>query len=124
MTSLHSPNPDFDTTGAAPAQVSTSAPVAERAQPVFRWLRRQPLRRNSTDRWLGGVCSAVAGQLGVSASVVRVIVAGLALFAGTGVGIYLLAWVLLPNQDGRILAEDWLRTDGGGTDGEAPGSRA
>jgi phage shock protein PspC (stress-responsive transcriptional regulator) len=117
MTSTNVPNPDFDTTGAASTEVTPAVPVAERGEPVFRWLRRQPLRRSSSDRWLGGVCSALAQQLGVSATVIRAVVAGLALLAGTGVAAYLLAWLLLPNEDGRILAEDLLRT---GTDAKGP----
>jgi phage shock protein PspC (stress-responsive transcriptional regulator) len=115
MTSTNVPNPDFDTTGAASTEVTPAAPPAERAEPVFRWLRRQPLRRSRSDRWLGGVCSGLAQQLGVSATVVRVVVAVLALVAGSGVAAYLLAWLLLPNEDGRILAEDLLRTGTGAT---------
>lgn len=115
MTSTDVPNPDFDTTGAASSEVTPTTSPAERAQPVFRWLRRQPLRRSSSDRWLGGVCGALAQQLGVSATVVRAVVTVLALVAGSGVAAYVLAWLLLPNEDGRILAEDLLRKGTGAT---------
>lgn len=115
MTSLHIPNPDLDTTGAAsrPTSAPTTVPGAEHAERLFAWLRRQPIRRNSADRWFGGVCSSVAEYLGVSVNVTRIVTAALTLLAGTGVAAYLFAWLLLPNRDGRILAEEALRTGRG-----------
>ncbi|WP_347350684.1 PspC domain-containing protein [Intrasporangium sp.] len=110
MTSNPVPNPNFDSTGAAGHEPTTSR-TADR---FFAWLRRQPMRRDSTDRWVGGVCSAVAARLGVSATAVRVVTVVLALLAGFGVLAYLTAWLLLPDRADRILGEEALRTGRGG----------
>ncbi|MDN5796496.1 MAG: PspC domain-containing protein [Intrasporangium sp.] len=110
MTSNPAPNPNLDSTGAAEHR-PPSSPSTDR---FFAWLRRQPVRRDTTDRWFGGVCSAVATQLRVSPTAVRIGTVVLALFAGFGVLAYLTAWLLLPSREGRILAEDALRTGRGG----------
>jgi phage shock protein PspC (stress-responsive transcriptional regulator) len=111
MTSNPAPNPNVDSTGAAAGR---ELPFAAPTGRLFAWLRRQPVRRDTTDRWFGGVCSTIAAQLRVSATAVRVSAVVLALFAGLGVLAYLLAWLLLPNREGRILAEEALRTGRGG----------
>lgn len=111
MTTNPAPNPHLDSTGAAAGHQPPSTPGTER---FFAWLRRQPIRRDTTDRWFGGVCSGIAAQLRVSPAVVRITTVVLALFFGVGVLAYLTAWLLLPGREGRILAEDALRTGRGG----------
>lgn len=56
------------------------------------------LRRSRSDRWLGGVCAGVARLLGVESWLMRLIVVVLALFGGTGILIYLLLWIFVPNE--------------------------
>lgn len=56
-----------------------------------------------------GVCRAVAGRVGVDPLIVRIgIVVSAALF-GLGVLLYGICWLLLPEPDGRIHAEQLLR---------------
>ncbi|HKX40773.1 MAG TPA: PspC domain-containing protein [Burkholderiaceae bacterium] len=57
------------------------------------------LRRSRDDRWLGGVCGGLAGVTGVVAWVWRLVFALLVLCGGTGVLVYLLLWIFVPQED-------------------------
>ena len=59
-------------------------------------LRR--LRRSRSERVLGGVCGGLARTIGIDPLVVRVAVVALTLAGGTGVLLYVLAWLLLPEE--------------------------
>lgn len=53
--------------------------------------------RSSTDRVIAGVCGGIGARLGIDATIVRIAFVALAL-AWVGVPLYLLGWVLLPQQ--------------------------
>jgi phage shock protein C len=57
-----------------------------------------PLRRSRNDRWIAGVCGGVAVITGVESWVWRLILAVLALFGGTGVLLYILLWMFVPDE--------------------------
>lgn len=76
-------------------------------------LRRSPLRRDSSAGMIGGVCAGIARQLGVSPAVVRIAAVALALFFGSGVAAYLIAWALLPDDSGQTHVEQGVK--GGST---------
>lgn len=63
--------------------------------------QRPPLRRSSTDRVIGGVCGGLAHTLGVDPVIVRVITAVLAILGGAGIAAYIIAWILIPNDQGE-----------------------
>lgn len=63
--------------------------------------RLASLRRSRSDRVFTGVCGGVARGLGLDPLFVRVLVAVLALVGGAGVALYVLGWLLLPEDDGR-----------------------
>ncbi len=67
------------------------------------------LRRSADDRMLAGVAGGIARYLGTDVTLVRVIVAALALFTGAGVALYIAAWLLIP-EDGedQPLAAAWI----------------
>ncbi len=46
-----------------------------------------------------GVCGGVADYLGIDSNVVRLIWAGVSLFAGSGIVLYIIAAVILPKAD-------------------------
>jgi phage shock protein PspC (stress-responsive transcriptional regulator) len=71
---------------------------------MFSTLRGFGLRRNTDDRWLAGVCSGIADRMGID----------LLFVGGIGGLAYLVAWALLPDQNGKILAEEALHGDGWG----------
>ncbi|AWI30625.1 PspC domain-containing protein [Streptomyces tirandamycinicus] len=57
----------------------------------------RPLRR-SGGRMIGGVCAALAGRFGISATTVRVIFLVSCLLPGPQFLIYLALWLLLPAE--------------------------
>ena len=57
------------------------------------------LRRSRDDRWLGGVCGGIALMTGVAAWVWRVLFVLLAVCGGTGVLLYLLLWIFVPQEE-------------------------
>lgn len=69
----------------------------------FDFLRRSPIRRDRG--WLGGICAGLAHRFGWDVAVVRIAVLLSFLLPFIGVGTYLVAWLLLPRYDGRILLE-------------------
>jgi phage shock protein PspC (stress-responsive transcriptional regulator) len=71
-----------------------SEPAAE--IPVLAAINR--LRRSRSDRWIGGVCGGVAALTGVESWIWRLILAALALLGGTGVLLYLLLWIFVPED--------------------------
>jgi signal transduction histidine kinase len=79
-------------------------------------LRR--LSRSRTDRLLGGVCGGLGRAIGIDPLVVRVALVALTVAGGTGALIYVLAWLLVP-EDGtdRSLARAAV-TDRGTSLGE------
>jgi phage shock protein C len=56
------------------------------------------LRRSRGDRWIGGVCGGIAVVTGVESWIWRLILALLALFGGTGVLLYVLLWIFVPEE--------------------------
>jgi phage shock protein PspC (stress-responsive transcriptional regulator) len=78
-------------------------------------LATRQLRRSATDKMLGGVAGGIARYLDVNVTLVRIVVAVLALTTGLGLALYVAAWLLVP-EDGmdKSIAETWIasrRTD-------------
>jgi phage shock protein PspC (stress-responsive transcriptional regulator) len=67
------------------------------------------LRRSADDRMLGGVAGGIARYLDADVTLVRVIIAALALLNGVGLALYIGAWLLIP-EDGedQSLAAAWI----------------
>ena len=56
------------------------------------------LRRSRSDRWIAGICGGVAAITGVESWIWRLVLAALAFFGGTGVLLYLLLWIFVPEE--------------------------
>ncbi len=56
------------------------------------------LYRSESDRILGGVCGGIAEIYDLDPSLVRLVAALLVLSAGSGLLIYLLAWIIIPTE--------------------------
>ncbi len=54
------------------------------------------LTKSATGRKVAGVCSGLAHYFDTDPTLVRLVFAGLALLGGSGVVIYLLAWMIMP----------------------------
>jgi phage shock protein PspC (stress-responsive transcriptional regulator) len=63
--------------------------------------------RSSSDRMISGVCGGLAEEFGVPPAVVRLGFVLLTLFSfGTGLLLYIVLWVVMP-EDGKREPEDW-----------------
>ena len=57
------------------------------------------LRRSRSDRMVAGVCGGVANMLGVDAALIRIaLVAATILGFGTGAVLYLICWIMVPED--------------------------
>jgi len=74
---------------------------AERSRPDPTVHAINAMRRSRDQRWLGGVCGGLAGITGLSTWVWRLMFALLALCGGTGVLVYALLWIFVPEEDAR-----------------------
>ena len=72
----------------------------DRAAPALATINA--LRRSRGNRWLGGVCGGLAQISGLAAWMWRLIFALLALFGGTGVLVYVLLWILVPEEEAPL----------------------
>jgi len=57
------------------------------------------LRRSRSDRWLGGVCGGLSTATGLDSWIWRLIFLLTVLSVGVGIGIYLLLWIFVPEED-------------------------
>jgi phage shock protein C len=58
------------------------------------------LYRSKKDRILGGVCAGLGEHLDVDPTVIRLIWAVVSVLSiGTGIVIYILAWIIIPEDD-------------------------
>lgn len=61
------------------------------------------LVRRRDDKWIGGVCGGIADYAGVDVTLVRLLAAiGTVLGFGTLIIVYIVAWILVPADDGII----------------------
>lgn len=94
-------------TAPPPAPDVPAAPAPERgSERFFLWISGLGVVRS--DGWLGGVCAGVATRLRIDPLIVRGVLVVAALFGVPLIFLYAVAWVLLPDVDGRIHARDLL----------------
>ncbi len=72
--------------GAAPPPFPAGAPIGRTAQ----------LTRSRENRMIAGVCAGVAQHYGWDLTLVRVLTVLCVLFVGTGILVYLAAWIIIP----------------------------
>jgi phage shock protein PspC (stress-responsive transcriptional regulator) len=56
------------------------------------------LRRSRMDRWIGGVCGGIAKATGLDSWVCRLIFTVLFLAFGSGILLYILLWIFVPEE--------------------------
>ena len=61
---------------------------------------KKRLYRNSSDKFIGGVCSGIAAYLNIDPAIIRILFA-IVTFGGFGLGFfaYILLWIILPEKD-------------------------
>lgn len=95
-------------------QGSATAPRRAGLDGFFDTLRGSGLVRDRQDKWLAGVCSGIAHRLGVDPILVRGGLIVLVMMGGFGILAYLIAWALMPDDDGEIVADKARHGDGWG----------
>jgi phage shock protein C len=81
----------------AKARMLHAGQALEPARP--RRARASPLRRSTTDRWLGGVCGGIADLTETESWIWRLLfTAGLVLGGATGF-LYVLMWIFVPLEE-------------------------
>ncbi len=58
------------------------------------------LTRSRSDKYLAGVCGGLAAYSGIDATIVRIVMALVAIFVPSGFLVYALLWLALPYEDG------------------------
>lgn len=76
---------------------------------LFDRLREGGLARDTSLKWILGVCSGIAARVGVDPIVVRLVFLVLVLLGGFGLLPYLIAAILLPDEKGTIHLEEAFR---------------
>lgn len=59
---------------------------------------RNRLYRDTDEKMLGGVCAGLSEYFKIDVTLIRVIIAVMGLVYGSGLGIYILLWILLPDK--------------------------
>jgi len=59
---------------------------------------KKRLFRSTSDKMLGGVCSGIAKYLDADPAIVRLISVGCLLFGGITFWLYLVAWLIVPEE--------------------------
>ncbi|MFC4533791.1 PspC domain-containing protein [Sphaerisporangium dianthi] len=77
------------------------------------------LRRTREGRIVAGVCSGAAEYIGVDANILRLVLAVATFFGGLGIGVYAVAWLLIPEEgkNGSIVQDliNKQKSDSGST---------
>jgi phage shock protein C len=56
------------------------------------------LYRSKKDRWVGGVCGGLGEYLNIDPIIIRLIAMVLILSAGGGLIVYIIAWLIIPQE--------------------------
>ncbi|QKW33338.1 PspC domain-containing protein [Actinomadura sp. NAK00032] len=71
------------------------------------------LQRTHDGRMVAGVCSGAAEYLGVDANILRIALAVFTVFGGAGLALYIIGWVLIPEEGAPTsIAEDLFKKAG------------
>lgn len=69
---------------------------------------RKQLVRPFKGRMVAGVCAGLGDYFGIDPNIVRLVFAALTLFGGAGALIYLVAWLVVPEEGANSIAGDYL----------------
>ncbi len=60
--------------------------------------RPQRVKRSNTDKMLAGVCGGLGTYFNFDSTLIRLIFAFAAVFAGTGILAYIVMWIIIPKE--------------------------
>jgi phage shock protein C len=73
--------------------------VATVQQQINNTTMEKKLQRDTNNKVIAGVCAGLANYFGTDVSLMRLLLAFMVLFAGTGIGLYLILWIVMPAGD-------------------------
>ncbi|HEX6256896.1 MAG TPA: PspC domain-containing protein [Euzebyales bacterium] len=80
-------------------------PMIDDGSPVDSPPERVPLRRSTTDKVVAGVAGGLGRYLGIDPVIIRIALVVLALTGGSGVLLYIIGWIAIPEeQPGEVPA--------------------
>lgn len=91
---------DFDAAETAEAATASSKQNTRGDYSYTERKTRRRLYRDSSDKFIGGVCSGIANYLNTDPAIIRILFA-IITFGGFGLGflVYILLWMILPDKD-------------------------
>lgn len=92
--------------GPATAANDTGSSAAETSRPLT-----GNLRRTRNDRILAGVCGGIARYFAIDSTIIRVLTVLLMAFAGLSIWVYLILWIVMPEEERTTWAQQ-QRTEG------------
>ena len=57
------------------------------------------LRRSRTDKMVAGICGGLGKYFGLDSTILRLVFVLLMIFAGTGLLVYLIMWLVIPYEN-------------------------
>lgn len=84
---------------------------------------QRTLYRSREERMLAGVCGGIGEYFAVDPTLVRLVFVLLGVFTGVGVLAYIVLWIVVPEEGGRPLYEEW-KSEGETEAAEAGGTPA
>lgn len=103
-----------DSTGSATRWELAPPTASDPGSPAPHASGRPPLRRPTDDRVIAGVCSGLGRALGIDAVIVRLLFVVFTLAGGSGIVLYVLAWIVMP-EDGAAPTGDGPASHATGT---------
>ena len=79
------------------AEKSRSKELASRLQQLVGNIKLKRLTR-SNNKMIGGVCAGLAEYLDIDPTIVRIVWVLMVLFAGFGILLYIILWLIMPKQ--------------------------
>ncbi len=61
-------------------------------------MEEKKLKRSTTDKMVAGVCGGLAAYFGIDPILVRILFVLLALAGGPGILIYIILWIIMPED--------------------------
>ena len=61
-------------------------------------MRNRVLRRSRTDRSIAGVCGGLANYFGIDSTILRIVMLCLIIFGGMSLWVYIVMWLLIPEE--------------------------
>ena len=67
------------------------------------------LYRSKTDRVIAGIAGGLGGYFHIDPTIIRLVFVLITIFGGSGILIYLILWLIIPNENANTDTEDTLR---------------